>query len=536
MNYRPLLCLAFVALLLTSCGGGGERAAMLDRADSLSYVRPDSALSLLDSLRPEKDKWQESQRMHFELLYVKALDKADQPLPADSVMRQIVAYYEADGDKKLLPLAYYYAARSCRTHGDAPQALDYLQKAGRLNNDTCSHLFTVIHAQMGYLFSHQKLYRKAIEAIKVAYISDSINRDSTGLVYDMRDLSTNYWNYGNRDSSVYYMTKAMQFASQNQNPRMIAEMDIQLAKLYQEQGHYDDAMYYLRRGIAYNDSSNQMAICSIAADLYSKLSQPDTALYYFHRLTLMNNIYAKAHGYRGLSDIAFEKGKPESAYNYFRQYRHYSDSIDKITATSTIAQMNSLYNYQLREEEIERLEKDKEEKARMQQNIYTIFIILALLSISAYFYFRHKNLRLHIRLVKRAEFLEAMSDRGDEQLKRDAKMKQLAESAVAQRIGKILNDPTNINKNLSDLDWKELETTIETLFPHFRDRIEMVCKLSQQKYRICLLTKLDLQEVAIAQLTQRTKQAIDMAAKRLYKEAFDEEGGAIGWKNFILSL
>ena len=122
-----ILCMIF------SCGGHRYPQQLLT-ADSLTEVNPDSAVALLRQLRPQMERERKAVRMYHRLLTVKATDKADQLQPvADSIL-PIVKYYESRGDKHLLPTAYYYAGRTYYELHDAPQALDYFQKAAEVAN------------------------------------------------------------------------------------------------------------------------------------------------------------------------------------------------------------------------------------------------------------------------------------------------------------------------------------------------------------------------------------------------------------------
>ena len=58
-----------------------------------------------------------------------AADKAYMRHTSDTLIRQVVAYYEDGADPWLLPEAYYYAGRVYSDLGDAPQALDYFERA-----------------------------------------------------------------------------------------------------------------------------------------------------------------------------------------------------------------------------------------------------------------------------------------------------------------------------------------------------------------------------------------------------------------------
>ncbi|OUP07161.1 amino acid ABC transporter permease, partial [Mediterranea sp. An20] len=126
MKHLFLLCLS--VLLLASCSSGRYPSALYV-ADSLSVACPERAVALLDSLRPQMEQEGERVRMYYQLLCVKARDKAYLPHTSDSLVLEVLRYYEDKQDLCHLPEAYYYAGRVASDLGDAPQALDYFQQA-----------------------------------------------------------------------------------------------------------------------------------------------------------------------------------------------------------------------------------------------------------------------------------------------------------------------------------------------------------------------------------------------------------------------
>ncbi|MBP5500378.1 MAG: tetratricopeptide repeat protein, partial [Bacteroidales bacterium] len=124
-----LLVVVLSIAILSSCSRGPQYPAVLETADSLSYVNPDSAVALLRSVETEMTASQPAVRHLYDLMTLKAQDKADLPLTSDSLILDILQYYEHGGDPNKLPEAYYYAGRVYRELGDAPQAIDYFQKA-----------------------------------------------------------------------------------------------------------------------------------------------------------------------------------------------------------------------------------------------------------------------------------------------------------------------------------------------------------------------------------------------------------------------
>ena len=103
-------------LCLCACREGRYPRVLL-QADSLAEVAPDSALRLLDGWADSVPTVPERVRMYYRLLTVKAADKAYITHTSDSIIRPVLDYYEQEGDRRLLPEAYYYAGRVYRDLG-----------------------------------------------------------------------------------------------------------------------------------------------------------------------------------------------------------------------------------------------------------------------------------------------------------------------------------------------------------------------------------------------------------------------------------
>lgn len=524
-------------LLIVQCGPYSYHPQLV-QLDSLADRNADSAVSLMHQIEPLMAEADERDRRYFELLSIKVADKADLLLPTDTAAWQLVDWYEQHGDSRLLPMAYYYAARVCRTREDSPQALDYLLKANDLlrDDDSQLHLKAVVNSQMGYIFSHQKLYQYALDAFRQAYRCDSLLRDSTGMVFNLRDLGFNYENVGRRDSSIYYFEQAMSLAELQNNERSVMQMKVQMANLCYTLGHIDKAHEFISQAIAYNDKANQGAIYSIAAKVYNAMEYYDSAYICYQKLQALPSVYGKEAGYKGLSDYYVSKGNIKEAVQYFNLYQQYSDSVDKITATATVAQMHSLYNYQLRERENQTLRKSNEIKSRMIYTIVIIITLLILLCIIAYFYIRHKDMELKVKLERRQRVKVAMELAEIREQDRGQQEEALRGSDVLKRIMRVLHDSNDTNKVLSDEMWDELEKRILEVSPGFKTQIMDVCKLTDFKYHVCLLLKANLSIANIAQLTQHSTEAVTSTRRRMAKNAFGPESTPQDWDHFIATI
>lgn len=212
-------------LLCTACTNHRPYPALLTAADSLMNIRPDSAVILLQQLKPEMEHANEDTRVYYHLLTVKAADKAYIIHSSDSLIRNILAYYQNKRLSNHLPEALYYAGRVYRDMGDAPQALDYFQQALNALGKEKNPLKSKIYAQMGVLFSSQKIFNEALFAYKSSLEFEIMNKDTIGIIMGLRDIADAYWNLNQPDSVLKYYLDSYELAKKYKKEWEIDRMD-----------------------------------------------------------------------------------------------------------------------------------------------------------------------------------------------------------------------------------------------------------------------------------------------------------------------
>ena len=162
-----------IVLMLAACGGWRDGQRLLDRADSLLYGQPDSALRLLDSItEDDQERMSEAQLMRYHLLRADAQNKCFVPFTTDSVMKEVAHYYERKGTPNEQMRAYYLLGRAYYDMGETPMALKYFHEAADCADTTqtdCDFkLLSRVHGQMGRLFLDQDALRSALEEFENA--------------------------------------------------------------------------------------------------------------------------------------------------------------------------------------------------------------------------------------------------------------------------------------------------------------------------------------------------------------------------------
>ena len=167
---RKLITILIVTLTAISCGKIKDAHNTLNDIETFINERPDSALTILDSfdtsLLENKSVW-----AYHSLLHAQAKDKCYIDETNDSLMTQVVNYYEGKRDKEKLFKAYYYLGRIQYNAGDYAASMLSYTKAEHMINDIDDNLSKgLLFAQLGLLNQDYKDYSKALEAYQAAYI------------------------------------------------------------------------------------------------------------------------------------------------------------------------------------------------------------------------------------------------------------------------------------------------------------------------------------------------------------------------------
>ena len=184
-----VLCL----FLILSCAGRHSYPADLAMADTLCRTNPDSAVAYVKSI---SKKYASSSnpydRNYYQLLTVKAANNVYKPIK-DSTIFRVMDFYEKANDTEKLCQTYYYVGKHFVQENDAPQALQYFQKALDLTDENTPLSFlSCIYSQTGSLFLYQEMYDDALTMYKKSYSCDSLLRDTVNMLYSMQDIATIY--------------------------------------------------------------------------------------------------------------------------------------------------------------------------------------------------------------------------------------------------------------------------------------------------------------------------------------------------------
>lgn len=540
-----LSTLVFLLSLLTSCHRSVRYPAELYVADSLAMCDADRAVAYLDSLAPAMEQASEPTFRYYQLLTIKARDKAFLPHSSDSLVLTVLHYYEQGGDPRLLPEAYYYAGRVTRDLGDAPQAVDFFHAAldaiedeeyeryRREDEFGTNRLKGRIHSQKAYLLALQRLYSEAIEEYRMAATCDSLNRDSAHIVLDYRKIGYELSRSGKYDEAIAYYHLSQGMAEQIGDSISYANAVYQEAYTLLKQGKLNEADDLVNRFPLFIKRQNQNFATSLLAKKYSLEEDYEKAANLFKQLIEKGDLIDRSNANFWLAKYAQNKKELGEAINYLNDALFLKDSLNKIMNSEVVAYSNSVYNYQLRVKENEKL-KRQEKKTERKHTLWGFGSILSLVIIGFIGYIEYKKRKtLHSECQRLSELLE-LKDREAEEGKvaRRNAMAQLRTSKAMT----LIEEKLVIGDNLTEQDWEEIEETFKRLLPDFLINLRSFHSYTETEWRVCLLTKMELKAEAIGTLICLSQSAIYNKSRRLYKKIFGHECSQQEWDKFIKSL
>lgn len=584
MPYIRSLLTTVTMLCLLACSRTSSLPWTMLRAECVMNSAPDSAMVLLAGFKDSVLTESETTRMYYQLLTVKASDKCYVPHTSDSLMKAVVSYYERHGTPRQLMEAYYYLGSVYRDMRDAPQALEYYQKAMDMSKNGKEYdVLGQIYSQIGMLYMYQKAYNEAFPVLKQAYSFCLLTNDSLSLPYALRDIGRAFTAQHNADSTLYYYEASYQAAKRINNSECMSVIQGELASIYIQLKRYEQARTALIQSSVALRGNGSMALHYASwGDLYKEMGQLDSAFYYYHKALGIGNVYVKKSACLDLYQIKRASTRDKGVFQYMDQYLIYQDSVQRITDTESIKKVEMIYNYQHIENENNRLILTNEKsKVALYQLVFAIIMLLFISIVVIYRQRRAKQQlieqerRLHffeearykesmgqieynkeqiVSLERQLVIVREQNDLAKEELltirknsleeknssiassclEREALITLFHHSAIYLLIVGSCKDP---NFKMKEPHWIELQKEIDTTYNDFTNRLyALYPKLSVVELHVCYLIKVSISPSDIAALVCLKNNSISSIRKRLYEKIHGVPGTSSLMDSFLIDF
>ncbi len=581
---EKVIFLLLIIMLLASCAGNRKYDDLMQRADSIMDVDDDSAkvaIRMLDGVKPQLPEFSQSQKMRYELLRHKAMNKACITFTSDSVMKEVVDYYDHHGSANERMLANYVLGCVYRDMYEAPMALEYYNKATEQADTTaadCDYgtLYRV-YSQMGFLFSKQYLPYQLLDAfgkaVKYAYLA----KDTLNAIINYQNRENAYSYLGNKDSVIAINLHAATMFKQIGNNYAAA---IAFGCNYNYYVEKEDTLNALKTFKAYfstgyegnseYEDSKAYVLCQ-KGTYYMFTAQLDSAYNNLQQsLRLCKSYSIKAATTKALAQYYAKVNQPAMAMKYALQSSEYNDS-DLIEARKTqLQQVQAMYDYSRNQEVAKRAE--QKAKRSMQMNYMIVFACVILFLFLSYIY--RKQLALKKKRIAASKLVyedcllklkRLQEEKAQLVAEKDKKLAQIItekENAISKLVSEIhdiqnryslssMSDAYLVLKNssiykkiqciethpleeMNEEDWTELADTVEELIPNFIPMLKN--RVSDRDYRICLLIRLGIPASLMARLLNLSDAAISKSRKTMLKKLCGKVGKPKEFDEYVLHI
>ena len=581
---EKVIYLLLILLILASCAGNRKYDDLMQRADSIMNVNDDSAkvaIRMLDGVKSQLPEFTQAQKMRYELLRHKAMNKAYISFTSDSKMKEVVDYYDRHGSANERMLANYVLGCVYRDMHEVPLALEYYNKAAEQADTTaadCDYgtLYRV-YSQMGFLFSKQYLPYQLLDAFGKAEKYAYLAKDTLNAIINYQNKGDAYDYLGKKDSVVAInLRSANMFKRIGDNYNAAIALGCNYSYYIEKQDSVNaKKAFEAYFSTGYEGNSNYgdakaFLLCE-KGRYYMFVSRLDSAFSCLNQSLKLSKSYSnKAAATKVLAQYYARVNKPVLAMKYALKSSEYNDSDLLAVRESQLQQIQAMYNYG-RNQEIARKAELKAERITMLVYVLiaggvVIFLLLTYLYLKQLKKKKEKILvtkHLYddslLKLRQKQEELELLRTVNDRKIADVIKEKE-------QTINKLEDDLKDIrekysNSSLSDVDillkessiykrikylelhpketmrendWIELEETIEQLIPSFIPLLKN--RLNVMAYRICLLVKLEISTSSIAILLGLSSSAISKYRKVMLEKLCGRSGKPKDFDEYIRQI
>ena len=415
---RIILVIILYIGLISACTQKPVYPEAMSQAIRCVETQPDSALLYLDSILPSTLQAEpEETRMYYDLLKIKANDKLYHEHTSDSIILEIIRFYDEYGDLYKQMEAYYYLGSVYRDLGDAPRAVKAFLHTTELGDNTMEYGLTgKAYGQSCVLLAQQGIYNEAEKAGRKELEYALLKNDSVAVGYSLRNIARIFHDRHELDSALHYYMEGYEKGATRIKNIILSEVPW----IYYDKGKPEQAKSLIFELFEKDRPSYNNWV--LLGRIYAREGELDKAHDCFQTVLGKGSLFQIQGAYQGLSELETRRGNLPAAIAYANKSLAYQDSINQWTQTETVAKIQALYNFHAYEEENNRLQ---EANSRHQRWLFLLTCGLIVLASGGYLYYNrllHKKARI-LRLARTARMLNELAYSNSSALMEDERQK-----------------------------------------------------------------------------------------------------------------
>ena len=507
--------------------------------------------------------------MRRELLRAKEMNREYVPFTTDSVMKQVVAYFDRHGTPIEKMEAHYLLGCVYRDLGEAPQALQCYQDAVETASDPS--LLIKVYGQMAELYDAQNLPSDEISAMKIIQHYALLEHDSLMYIRALELMTKPYYKLGDTAKVIETVWEAHRLYTEIGDSQKAANAFATLAHIMVKRGQLEEADRLLREYETKTGLFDEMGNIErghemyyyIKGNYYLEAGKTDSAETFLRKLL---PDYYPADAYRGLLSVYQKRKELDSIAKYARLFEATLDSLNNTRRIETVHQMAALYDYHRFQQKADE-EALAASEARNRANIAIVLVaLISIVTCTLFIWYRkskHKELdklsedclvisgllakaRMELDEERKAadsydsieaEMQEKLEEKSNEVKELESRLQQLEEHyrSVAQLDSREKKKNSEAVKAIrkraewklgaclpSADEWLKLTNQFRLDFPYYYATLTQGKKLSINELRTCMLLMLDFKEGEIAGLLDVKPQRVTNIKKRVNMKLFGD--------------
>ena len=340
MHFKVIILLSFFCYLVVGCTHVPNE---LKIAEHILDTAPDSALHILQHLKPEKYK-SNSNHALYNLLLFKALDQVGKPLPLITLIDFSMTYYLTNNDKLHLAYCYFYKGHYYKCAQRFDEATEsYIKALECIQNNNDYFLLANIYSDMGDVCSFQLNYKESLKKYKYSLYCYNQRHKSLESRFIILAIGRTYRSLKDyKTAKKYYRTAIYQVTD-----------SMLCGSAYQEIGtnfylvkQFDSAQYYLRKSLLYPFKGTNYSIrCYNLSDLLFDKKQYDSSSHFaLIALEHPSSFYTQRECYRILVNVEYLRKDIKQMGIYMTHFQNCTDSIRIVESQTKSTVLESIHN------------------------------------------------------------------------------------------------------------------------------------------------------------------------------------------------
>ncbi len=395
--------------------------------------------------------------------------------------------------------------------GNNSKGIEYLKRALVLTDENkIPNLYFNIVFNMATVYHDLGLYDSALQMYNRALDHYVRVNDLEGIAIAHQNIGLAFFEKGNPELAIKHLKEGYKLFSKLSTIRNVAYVLSDLGLAYGKTGNLDSSMYYLNKALA-------------MAEKYTLIQEEQRIYYKFYRV------------YKSMHDF-------EKALMYYENYRDIADSINNEKIGEKIAELNSKFEADLKDQKIKQLTLNKkvsEAKTRTQLIGGSLFVIIVFLLVSILYYRKHTQTRL---LVIKGKLLENEKAELDNELNYKKRLltshalHMTQKNQILQNIRKAVNEiipdvpettkvkvkklQNELNRSLRyDKDWEIFSNYFSELNSDFFEKLKTLNpKLTQYDLRLSALLRMNMNIKEAAAVLNIEPDSVKTARYKLRKK------------------